>query len=283
VSPKIDGPKELRGYRAFWRYLAGNAAWLAHKAGVESMDVVARGFYSDAAAASIGVSWLHKLKRYGLANAIEGKFDDSSLDSVIERLEQQLENLGMANDRRFDQRVKNIFEGLNQTTAGPFENGQVLLGRLLGYSAENSSDDSAPDPWWILNNTEGIVFEDYTDCKKGAVISTEKARQAASHPGWLNAVEDYKNIHFDVVFVTPAKRLGGGARPSADKSYYWEMNDFVAWATKAVTMIRQLRRSFNSPGDLVWRAEAKDAYLREGLNPKSFKERACRDRLSEIG
>ncbi len=282
VLTAIEGPEELRGYRAFWMYLAGNAAWLMHSGGVQGMDATARDYYGKAAKAAKGVSWLHGLARVGLLDESAKDTGDSFLDSAIEGLERQLETLGTVHDSKFEKCVKEILDGLHQTSARPFERAQVLLGQLLGYTADNSDDDSAPDPWWVLTDSSGIVFEDYTDCNKGAVISTEKVRQAASHSGWLAAQEKYTQVQFAPVFLTPSQSLGAGARPVAANCYYWEMDDFVAWADDAITVIREIRRSFHSPGDLVWRAEAKEAYMRSGLNPTAILERALRIGLSTI-
>jgi DEAD/DEAH box helicase/Helicase C-terminal domain len=282
VLTTIEGPEELRGYRAFWMYLAGNAAWLMHKAGVQRMDATARDYYGKAAKAAIGVSWLHELARRGLFEEEPEQEDDAYLDTAIEQLERHLESLGTVHDLKFEKRVKEILDGLRQTEAETFERSQVLLGQLLGYAADNSADDSAPDPWWVLTEKIGIVFEDYTNCNDGAVISTKKVRQAVSHPSWLSSREEYRNVQFDAIFLTSANILGAGARSVAGNCYYWKMNDFIVWAETAITAIREVRRSFQSPGDLVWRAEAKDVYMRTGLNPAAILDRAHQTRLNTL-
>lgn len=282
VLTAIEEPEELRGYRAFWLYLAGNAAWLAHQSGVAQMDAQARDYYLRASRAAKFVSWMYELARLGLCSAPAGALEDAALNRVIEGLERELEELGTIHDRGFERRVKEIMDGLNQTESKPFENAQVLLGRLLGYHADNREDDSAPDPWWVLSETEGLVFEDYTDCKAGAVISTAKARQAASHPAWLSEREEYRDIQFHVVFLTPAKELGAGARPSAKNCYYFEMSDFVKWAHGALAAIREVRRTFVSSGDLVWRAGAQETYRQARIDPASILARIRQTELSAL-
>lgn len=282
VLTALEGPEELRGYRSFWMYLAGNVAWLMHSSGVQGMDATAREYYGKAAKAAKGMSWLHELARIGLLVEDADDTSDAYLDSAIEGLECQLETLGTVHDSRFERRVKEILDGLHQTGAGPFERAQVLLGQLLGYKADNSDDDSAPDPWWVLTDTEGIVFEDYTDCKDDAVISTEKVRQAASHPDWLVDRDEYATIQFVPIVLTPSQTLGAGARPVAVNCHYWEMGNFVTWAENAISVVRDVRRSFQSPGDLAWRAETKEAYVRGGLNPAAILERARHTRLNTL-
>jgi len=283
VLTAIDGPPKLRGYRAFWMYLAGNVAWLMHnKLGICGMNDTARKYYSKAAEAAMDVAWLHELARIGLFDEEPCQTDDGYLDSVIERLELQLEKLGTVHNRKFERLVKEILDGLQQTRAGAFERSQVLLGRLLGYKADNSADDSAPDPWWVLTDDEGIVFEDYTDCSNEAIISTTKVRQAVSHPSWLKAKDEYMDIRFEVVLITPAKNLASGAEPVARNCYYWKMKEFVAWAEKAITVIREIRGSFMGSGDLDWRAEAKHAYRQEGLDPAAVLRRARKINLNNL-
>jgi hypothetical protein len=282
VLTALEGPEQLRGYRAFWMYLAGNAAWLMHSGGVQGMGAIARDYYGRAAKAAKGVSWLHGLARIGLLDEEADIAGDAYLDSAIEGLERQLESLGTVHDSRFERRIKEILDGLHQTSSRSFERAQVLIGQLLGYEAGNSEDDSAPDPWWVLTDTKGIVFEDYTDCKIDAVISTEKIRQAVSHPAWLAERVEFKTVEFDPVLLTPSQVLGAGARPVAAKCYYWEMNDFVTWANNAITVIRNVRRSFQNPGDLAWRAEAKEAYVKGGLTPTAILERARSTQLNEL-
>ena len=57
VLAEIQG-SELRGYRAWWQYLAGAAAWLAARGGDPALGRVARGYFNSAAAAAPGVRWL---------------------------------------------------------------------------------------------------------------------------------------------------------------------------------------------------------------------------------
>lgn len=282
VLTEIEGPPDLRGYRVFWMYLAGSAAWMAHKVGVQGMDSVAREFYKKASKAATGVGWMHDLSRLGLYEEEPEEEVDAYMDTVIERLEISLESLGTVHDRKFEHRVKEILDGLGGSEAKAFERAQVSLGRFLGYFADNTNEDSAPDPWWVLDENTGIVFEDYTDCAPGAVISVTKIRQAASHPRWLQQREEYRNIDFYPVIVTPAKTLGGGAHPHAKGLFYWEKADFVQWARTAIGVVRELRRTFPGQGDLMWRASAKDAYTRNGLDSVGILEKAKKTELISL-
>lgn len=44
--------------------------------------------------------------------------------------------------------------------------------------------------------------------------------------------------------------------PHLGRVAYWEVDQFRRWAEQALIVIRELRREFREPGDLVWRAQA---------------------------
>ncbi len=44
--------------------------------------------------------------------------------------------------------------------------------------------------------------------------------------------------------------------PHLSNVAYWGLDEFREWADIALDTVRELRRTFNEPGDLVWRAEA---------------------------
>jgi len=277
------GGEELRGYRAFWCYLAGSAAWLASQRGAAPMDAVARDYFDRAAQAASGIPWLSELGRIGLSQGVAADDENGDLDLAIERLEERIESLGTVHDGKFERYVQQIMAGLRQKKASEFERAQVQLGDLLGYEAGNSDEQSAPDPWWILGETFGLVFEDYTDCNEDATISTTKVRQAASHPKWFAGKAEYSGTNFTPVLVTTSKQLDVNAIPFARGVSYWDVEDFVQWADEAITTVRLLRRSFSGPGDLAWRAEAKRVYKEKGLTPKGILEHATANKLADLG
>ena len=102
-----------------------------------------------------------------------------------------------------------------------------------------------------------IVFEDHAGAKEGAVLDATKARQVASHPAWIRSnVPGAETATIVPVLVTPAKEAAVGALPSLSQVSFWPLDEFRDWAEAALVAIRDLRRSFSEPGDLVWRASA---------------------------
>lgn len=248
----------LRGYRALWHYLAGAAAELAASEGEAGFESHARTQYRKAKEAAIGIPWLIALARGNSVTPSDEEQDQTIIMLQVEQLEAQLVKLGTVHNREFSAREKEIREGLKD--GNKFEHAQVLLGEHLGFSAGKRESDASPDPWWLVGNI-ALVFEDHANAKGGSsVIDATKARQAASHPDWMrDHVPASVNSSIQSVLVTPAKNATDGAMPHLGRVGYWDLVDFLEWAETALVTIRDLRRTFKEPGDLVWRVAAAKA------------------------
>jgi hypothetical protein len=260
----------LRGYRALWHYLAGAAAEAAARAGDSGYDVQARTQYRQAKEAAESIPWLIGLAR--------GKFDaaptpaetaSGTLMLQVEQLETQLVKLRTLHNRNFSEREAEIRDGL--ATGKNFEQAQVRLGEHLGFTAGKREDDASPDPWWIVGDVT-IVFEDHANAKgETSTIDATKARQAASHPNWMQEhVPASVGTRVVPVLVTPAKNAKEGAMPHLKKVAYWDVAEFREWAEQALVTIRELRREFQAPGDLAWRAQAAQALSQNRMDANSL-------------
>jgi hypothetical protein len=77
------------------------------------------------------------------------------------------------------------------------------------------------------------------------------------HPKWLkDHDQSYKSCTILPVLVTPVTKVRDGAIPHLDGVSYWGAAEFIQWSEKALNVIRELRKTFNGPGNLVWRATA---------------------------
>lgn len=252
ILAKITNP-DLRGYRALWHYLAASAATLSTKAGPTDLDGKAREHFRQAKEAAKTIPWLVSLSRYSPPPdpAVETRNKVSA--EQVERLEQVLLRLGRVHDRSYARFEKEILEGL--TSAEKFEQGQLKLGELLGFSVGKIESDGSPDPWWIAGDI-CFVFEDHAGASPTSTFSATKARQAATHPNWMREnVTASKDKKILAVLVTPVKKAEAGAIPHLREVALWELNEYITWARNAVAIVRTLRRSFYEPGDLVWRAQ----------------------------
>ena len=265
--------EDLRGYRALWLYLAGSAAWLAHREGYLPDDEISKDYFRKAQAAAPVLRWLVNLQASRTASATPGSTQlDSATTAIVERLECVLEQTGTIHDRKFDTEERGILTALLQTEDGTaFEGGHERLGRLLGYNSGNSNDDAAPDPWWIADDMV-FVFEDHAEGRESTVFSASKARQAASHPDW---VREHLGVpvtaEIIAVLITPCTTTTTGAIPSLRKVRYWSRNDFCSWAKNAVRVIRDIRRTFPGVGSLTWRTEAAARLKEANITPPQLK------------
>ncbi|MBW4639336.1 MAG: DEAD/DEAH box helicase family protein [Gloeocapsa sp. UFS-A4-WI-NPMV-4B04] len=278
---------DVKGYRAFWYYLAGSAAWMAVQSGITSMESVSRDFFKRAASTTEGVSWLHGLSRLSTEVPEENQTDKIRFAAVIEGLESQLSKLGTINDNKFDTEEKTIIDNLSKVKEDEskvFENGHERLGRLLGYQADNSEDNAAPDPWWIASDDFCIVFEDHSVNSQKTPLGANKVRQAASHLNWIKANVPLLRSDAMVitVIVTPCESIENGAKPHTSDVCYWNQKRFQAWAQNAVSVVRDLRRSYPGEANLEWKERAMQAYKDASLDPASLAKSLRKQKLANL-
>ncbi len=261
---------ELQGYRALWHYLAGSAAWAGAEQGITGLAAKARIHFGQAKEAARSIPWLVALARFQPDQPTAAR-DNAAVLRQIERTEGVLSRLGTVHDRAYSRREREILEGL--TDADRFEQAQVKLGELLGFDVGKVETDASPDPWWI---SEGIcfVFEDHAGAGTESVLDATKARQAASHPAWMTAnVPACTGAQILPVLVTPVTRAKESALPHLTNVALWPVHEFQVWAQAALVAVRDLRRTFVEPGDLVWRAHAAEIFETNGLDAPSLHAR----------
>jgi hypothetical protein len=196
--------------------------------------------------------------------------DKSTLFGQLERVEALLEHNGTLHDANFNILEKQILDGLSSADSGLFERAHVRLGESLGFAAGKKESDASPDPWWIAGKI-CFVFEDHAGALPTSALSATKARQVSTHPDWIRAnvpIADAAEIV--PVLVTPVSRAEEGALPHLGKVLVWSLGDFQEWAKRALSTVRELRRTFSEPGDLVWRAQAAEVFERERLDAPSL-------------
>ncbi|WP_040726656.1 DEAD/DEAH box helicase family protein [Thiomicrorhabdus sp. Kp2] len=271
IGVLTDG--QLGGYRALWEYLAGSAAKLAVSDGNLAFNVKAMEHYKAAKKAAKSVPWLVKLSQH--LELDPSILETDSLHELVvlqvEKIEAVLSSLGTRHDRSYSQRERQILEGFeNEST---FENAQKLLGEHLGYDAGKVESDASPDPWWQLGDF-CIVFEDYAGAEDTSSLNATKARQAATHPSWIRAnvpTCSSENVEIISVMVSPVLTANSGALPHLSGFFFWTLADFKEWAQIAMRTMREIRKTFVEPGDLVWRAQAIEVLQANGVDVLSLK------------
>ena len=247
---------DLKGYRALWHYYAGSAADQAFMEGHAGFDTIAREHYLQAKKSTISIPWLTSLSRDMNIVFEEDKEDQKNLLVMqqVEQIESNLVNLGLISNTKFTANEAKIRAGLNNPET--FEMAQVELGKYLGFNSEKVESEASPDPWWYKGDLV-IVFEDHVDAEETSSLSATKARQVASHPKWLHDHdESYKNCRILPVILTPVTNARDGAIPHLEGVSYWGATEFMEWSEMVLNVIRELRKTFNGPGNLAWRATA---------------------------
>lgn len=270
LLPHLKQGSPVRGYDGLFTYFAGCAAWHAAEGNLEfKKQAVA---YFEAAAKIIPYyRWLSRPSLLGAGTSnVEA---DPALLEVIYRLEQQLVTLGTLHDKKFEQAVSKIEEGLASNEAPDFEAGHQRLGELLGYDSRKSKKEAAPDPFWIADEGICFVFEDHSDATS-KVLDVGKARQLHSHPTWIKKeVEDLIDSALIVtVLISPVTAYNRDGEAFLANASIWPLSEFRQWASDALLIIRELRESFTGSSDLVWQARAADAYKAKRLDPKGLEE-----------
>lgn len=250
----------LRGLRSFWSYQAGAAALLESKLSPRYIQL-AKDQFSKASKSS-DISWLSSLRRLSddTGTAQELNQDDNFQVSQVAK---NFSDFGVANNRKFNKEVLGIQAGFEDLDS--FEDSQVALGNLLGFTSDNSGATAAPDPWWTAR-AFGIVFEDYAGGKDTSTFSPTKAKQAMGHVNWLKYNRpECADIDFTTIIVTPTNKIYHGALPQIVDSLVWPLKDYIAWANNALEVLRKLKTNFRSDEDLVWRAECLAELEAKGL------------------
>ncbi len=288
--------QEVRGYIAFWYYLAGSAAWMGAKDGITSMETKARDCFKRAANVAPEVTWFSRLSRLSLENEVPQV--EPRLSKLIEGLEKQLMKLGKGNNTKFEKEVKTILDNLNppitylqnltdkerNERSKNFEYGHERLGKLLGYNSGNSTRSTAPDPWWIAGDDLCIVFQDHSEANT-TILASKKVKDAASHPKWIRGNKDiYLSQSADIipVMITSCIKIEPETKPYTEDVCYWNLEEFRKWATNAISVVRELRRSFPGEENLDWRKRAIQAYQDAGIDPTSLLAKLRQTKLRDL-
>ncbi|WP_159820264.1 DEAD/DEAH box helicase [Colwellia sp. 20A7] len=279
-SLSTDG---LRGYRALWEYLAGSAAYMADKNGYSNYKLKTKEHFTRAKKAAKDIPWLVGLQRFANSSETDNvkETQDVLLMKQVEGIENFLSTIGCMHDRKLSQRERKIRDGLN--SKNQFEEAHRLLGEHLGFEARKVEDDASPDPWWQLADL-CFVFEDHANAESDTLSAT-KARQAATHPNWMVENVDScgsNSVEIIPVLISPVTKVTKGGAPHLHNVMFWELNEFKSWALLVLDAIRELRVTFQEPGDLAWRSEAADKLMTARIDVNNIKEMLCRQCSKDI-
>lgn len=280
----LQNGEVLRGYRALWNYFAGSVVKQSERMNYLDSQGGSRDYYQKAASAAKMVPWLITLVRMrGLELGKDS--EDLKTYSMIESIESKLLELGVSHDKNFNLHLDEIREKLSHDDAKKFEEGQRMLGDLLGFTCGNIETQGAPDPWWILSEGLCVVFEDYTGAAADSEIPVKKARQVATHENWLrdNVTGIDETTEIIPVIVSSATKLNSAAAVHCNDVFFIETKDFRAWSESVLKAIVQIRTTLIRQSSFVWREESVQTLKSMGIDHEGvvefFKKRPARDSL----
>ena len=288
ISDNLRGGNDLKGYRGFWNYKTAMAAWLAHKEyGNFNHAYVAKRFFNMASNCLQSLSWLRALSK-------SINIDDSSdvqpvdwnsiaLDENIERIERFFEFKKFISPRNFEQAATEILNNITEDVPGKeFERAHEKLGAMLGFDSGNSSESGAPDPWWITHEF-CFVSEDKNDSKPENPFPIKYTRQALTHEAWLREkriICEYKKVL--TIVISPASSIHENVKEIAGNLFFVSVDDFKAFALKAVNTLRDLRTRYVGPGEIDWRNSVRKALIENDLDPRSICSFFTNKKLSSL-
>lgn len=280
ILGKLTSPN-LRGLRGIWNYYAGSAVYLLNKQEID-IGITPESYFADASKAALAVTWLHHLKHEKVNNEIN-ETDDLSY-CIVDRLENVFNKLGTRNAFKIDKIITKVKDGLSQDNSVVFETAQKEFGLLAGYDAGKREDEGSPDPWWLVNEKMGFVFEDYTEGLTTSSVSVTKARQASTHEVWLKENLPIENDAIIYTFlVGKIHKCSPAAIGHLRNVGFLTTEEFRELGEIGVKAIKTLWNSFKGPGDMFWRQDAVQVLDQAGLLPKNlilkFNENIAAERL----
>ncbi|MGD6794706.1 DEAD/DEAH box helicase [Metabacillus indicus] len=238
IIENLSGGKELNGYRAWWFYIAGNAAHLS-KSKIAIDQNLDKSYYSSALRITSGVSWLSELIHHVPVDRNVPRADPY-LATQIDNIEMVLSDLGIVGTM-FEKNMKHLMELINEDDSIKFEKGMTELGKILGYDASRPKGDTTPDGVWILRD-KFIGFEAKTEENEQDPVYSDACRQTDGHKKWIR-----ENVSFpdgatvDAALISHKNSIRKDALPQSRELFHVSVKDIRELALKATSVLRGIR------------------------------------------
>ncbi|QNU66556.1 DEAD/DEAH box helicase family protein [Ruminiclostridium herbifermentans] len=272
----------LKGYRGFWSYIGGFCAYSIYKNGDSTYESVYKDYLNKAANTTISVNWFNKIK----TEEDSKKESTNGMEYVIENIEKMLLVSKKKGMNKFFEELDSVLKLLESEDGEEFERGHELLGKWLGYSTFNPKGDAEPDPIWIIHAKLCIVSEDKIYEKDDKAIPVKHVKQAMGHLNWVN--ENVKKLSLltnpkvITVFVSNSTKIEPSASIHGKDIYYISRDQLLKWAQDSFNVLKEIRRSFDSVGDVLWREKAIKAFANKKITPRDFVHLITSKKLSDI-
>lgn len=265
ILNKLSG-SDVKGYRGYWIYLKICVMYKLFKDGKKEYEVPLRKDLNNVSACWPAVKWIHSLESRLFH---EGKeVEEKLVDYQVIELEKVLQKNVVKSNVKFEAMVGRVTYEVDNFTGTSFESTHTMIGRLSGFFADNSEDSGAPDPWWILNDTICLVFEDKIYDSTNNIIPLRHVREAMTHKTWI--CNKYPNIaargKVYTIFLTNATGIEPEAAALCSEDiFYWNIEEFKQYTHKLLALIRNIRATYCGEGVSEWRESVKHDLEIEGI------------------
>lgn len=205
IVDKLSGD-QLAGYRAFWNYIAGCAAYqlgkITNKQGLIKNASVR---FHSASQAVRTVSWFARLS-HELEVPVSTEVDSRYLTLLAtESINDYLTLLGTVGEK-FAKTMSSYQALIEDSNAEKFDRALTELGKMLGFQVQKPEGSGTPDSLWQLGDELTLLFECKSDETPVDGISISTCRQAQGHRNWAKSrpffVEKAKTY---IIVVTPSR------------------------------------------------------------------------------
>lgn len=287
IIDELNAPK-LDGYKCYWEYMKGCIAYYYYRldkcknAGYKSKVIES---FSNANKQYHTVKWLSNLKNR-LDFGTVSELDNKENMGFIQQIEQEIISTKKS---VLLKKIKEIQENLKSDDGNKFESGHEQLGKVLGYISVNPKEESAPDPYWIIDGECLIVSEDkiYKIDEKDKCVKKIPAahiHQTNSHETWIRKNEKriLPTAKVYTVLISNSRGIEESARVFANGIFYIHSDDFIKWACKALNVLTSCINCFVDEGDAEWRKIVWDKFRENKITPNDYLEMICSKKLKDI-
>lgn len=275
AASQLDGEDELRGYRAFWLYLA--ACWAdeltANGADEQTRATALRG---DAEGAARMLPW------YPRFVAGPERIVGTSYDARAARAGDAFRRLGVRGSK-FELRMHELEARLATDEAKEFELGIETLGKLLGFESVRRTDSAAPDGAWRDGTEIWFVFEAKTEETPTKPISATEVRQALTHPAWVRSNLGWDDpaevVNVLVAYKTTVEPETAGI---AEQLRVVDPEAVRDLGQRAIALFREIRGRARGLSEEALAAQLADGFVRHGLSIASLKGKLGRQFVSKL-
>ncbi|MBI4311383.1 MAG: DEAD/DEAH box helicase family protein [Chloroflexi bacterium] len=260
----LEGVK-LAPYRAWWYYLAGNAAFLAERqTGKTQYGDVARELFGRASAAAPAIAWFRTLGQdRQIATGAESEL-------TAEQIEKRLGEVGIIGSA-FEEQMSDMLRLIDSNVPQSFHQGLELLGCWLGFGARRAQSAGEPDGVWWLGDTMILAFEAKTQESAEGPISLSWCRETQGHLAWVKTnLGPPASCPLNGVIISSRQRVSFDSRPVRENLYAIDPAAMRKLAREVCDAIRGLRAAATDRPSEEMREIISQRLAQLGLDPGSI-------------